>query len=103
MGGDTQNRFPNSYSRLLNRRSPTLINFCNFVISSLIFGCLFIFYYFFAMYENSNYLLFKSWYILRLFKGLRLLFLSNYPWDTFIHGVRSIPETRILCLEILFG
>ena len=32
---------------------------------------------------------------LRLFKGLRLLFLTNFPGATFIQGATFIPDSRV--------
>ena len=33
---------------------------------------------------------------LRLFKGLRLLFLQYVSWGTFIQGATFIPESRVV-------
>ena len=47
--------------------------------------------------KESNYLLFKRG--LRLFKGLCLLFLPNFPGAMFIQGGTFIPDSRVLAFQ----
>ena len=50
--------------------------------------------------KESNHLLFKRG--LRLFKGLLLLFLPNFPGATFIQGATFIPDSRVLNTDQIY-
>ena len=54
---------------------------------------LFNFLFLWLCIKDSNYLLLERG--LRLFKGLRLLFLPNVPGATFIQGGTFIPDSRV--------
>ena len=76
------------YSRLRNKHRGTLINFWTFFqgLHSLLERVMPIFFF-----KISTIL----WYGGCLFKGLRLIFLPNVPWATFIPGATSIQESGV--------